>query len=49
MVCKGELFRAIEMFMNHLDFDMKYWDIEDPITGKREIYVEDKNIQKCTN
>ena len=32
------------MFMDHLAFDMKPWDIEDPITGKREIYVEDKNI-----
>ena len=30
--------------MDHLAFDMKPWDIEDPITGKREIYVEDKNI-----
>ena len=32
------------MFMDHLAFDMKPWDIEDPITGKREIYMEDKNI-----
>lgn len=32
------------MFMDQIDFDMKPWDIEDPETGKREIYVEDKNI-----
>jgi hypothetical protein len=32
------------MFMDHLDFDMKPWDVEDPETGKKEIYVEDKNI-----
>ncbi len=32
------------MFVDHLDFGMKPWDIEDPETGKREIYVEDKNI-----
>ena len=30
--------------MDHLDFELKPWDIEDPETGKREIYVEDKNI-----
>ena len=30
--------------MDHLDFGMKPWDIEDPITGKREIFIEDKNI-----
>ena len=30
--------------MDHIDFDMKPWDIEDPKTGKREIYVQDKNI-----
>lgn len=41
---RSELFRAIDMFMDHLDFDMKPWDIEDPITGRREIYIEDKNI-----
>lgn len=41
---KTQCFRAIEMFMDHLDFDMKPWDIEDPETGKREIYVQDKNI-----
>lgn len=32
------------MFMDHLDFNLKPWDIEDPITGKREIYIEDKNM-----
>ena len=32
------------MFMDHLNFDMKPWGIEDPETGKREIYIEDKNI-----
>ncbi len=41
---RGELFKAVEMLMDHLDRDMKPWDIEDPKTGKREIYVEDKNI-----
>lgn len=41
---RDQLFRAIDMFMDDLDFDMKPWDIEDPETGKREIYVEDKNI-----
>jgi len=39
-----ELFLPIEVFMDHLDFDTRPWDIEDPETGKREIYVEDKNI-----
>ncbi|WP_458718832.1 hypothetical protein [Candidatus Nitrosocosmicus sp. R] len=29
--------------MDHIDFGMKPRDIEDPETGKREIYVEDKN------
>ncbi len=32
------------MFMDHLDFDMKPWDIEDPETGNKEIYIQDKNI-----
>jgi hypothetical protein len=41
---REQLFRAIDMFMDHIDFDMKPWDIEDPVTGKREIYIEDKNI-----
>ena len=30
--------------MDYLDFDMKPWDIEDPETGRKEIYIEDKNI-----
>ena len=30
--------------MDHLDFDIKPWDIEDPETGKKEIYIEQKNI-----
>ena len=37
-------FDAIDTFMDHLDFDMKPWDIEDPVTRKSEIYIEDKNI-----
>lgn len=41
---REQLFKAIDMFMDHIDFDMKPWDIEDPETGKREIYIEDKNI-----
>ena len=41
---KTECFRAIEMFMDHLDFELKPWDIEDPETGKKEIYIQDKNI-----
>ena len=41
---REHLFGAIEMFMDHIDFVMKPWDIEDPETGKREIYIEDKNI-----
>ena len=27
-----ELFRTVEMFMDRLDFDMKPWDIEDPMS-----------------
>ena len=42
---REQLFRAIEMFMDHLDFEIKPWDTEDPITGKTGVvYVEDKNI-----
>jgi hypothetical protein len=41
---KKTCFEAIEMFMDHLDFDLKPWDIENPETGKREIYIQDKNI-----
>ena len=36
--------KAIEMFMDHLDFAMKPWEIDDPETGKRDIYVENKII-----
>ena len=32
------------MFMSHIGFDKSPWDIEDPETGKHEIYAEDKNI-----
>lgn len=32
------------MFMYHLDFDMKAGGIEDPETGKKEIYIQDKKI-----
>lgn len=32
------------MFMDHLDFELKPWDVEDPETEKKEIYIEDKNI-----
>jgi len=32
------------MFMDHIDFDLKPWDVEDPETGKKEIYIQDKNI-----
>lgn len=35
---------TIEMFMDHIDFDMKPWDIEDPETDRREFFVKDKNI-----
>jgi hypothetical protein len=34
---KTQCFKAIEMFMDHLDFDIKPWDIEDSETGKKEI------------
>ena len=37
-------FDAIDTFMDHLDFDMKPWDIENLDTGNREIYVQDKTI-----
>ena len=31
--------------MDHLDFQLKHWDTEDPITGKTGVmYVEDKNL-----
>ena len=30
--------------MDHLDFELKPWDVEDPETGKKEIYIQDKNI-----
>jgi len=32
---------AMGMLMDHIDFDLKPWDIEDSKTGKREIKVED--------
>jgi len=32
------------VFIEHIDFDMKPWEIEDLEAGKREIYVEAKNI-----
>jgi hypothetical protein len=41
---KSEIFRYIEMFMDHIDFDLKPWDIEDPETGQKEIYIQDKNV-----
>jgi hypothetical protein len=41
---KKTCFEAIEMFMDHLNFELKPWDIEDQETGKKEIYIEDKNI-----
>ena len=38
-------FDAIEMFMDHIDFELKPWDTEDPETGKTGVvYVEDKNV-----
>ena len=34
---KKQLFEAIEMFMDHIDFELKPWDVEFPETGKKEI------------
>ncbi len=43
-------FEAIEKFMDHVDFELKPWGVEDHETGKKEIYMEHKNIlRKCTN
>jgi len=41
---KTEFFQAIEMFMDHIDFGLLPWDTEDFESGKKEIYVQDKNV-----
>lgn len=42
---KTELFRAIEIFMDHMEFELKPWDIDDPETGKKApMYVQDLNM-----
>jgi len=32
------------MFKDHLDFEFKPWNLEDSEHGKKEIYIENKNI-----
>lgn len=44
MYVKGQVMRAIDMFLDDLDFGLKPWHIEDPETGKKEVYIEDQNI-----
>lgn len=42
---REQCFRAIQIFMDHIDFGIYPWDIEDPETGKTgTMYVEDMNI-----
>ena len=42
---KKEMAYAVEIFMDHLDFNLLPWDQEDPETGKKkEITVYDQNI-----
>lgn len=43
---KTELFKYIEMFMDHLDFEMFPWDVDDPEdpTKKYPMYVQDMNV-----
>jgi len=37
------------MFKDHLDFEFKPWNLEDSEHGKKEIYFETKNNEKCIN
>jgi hypothetical protein len=43
---RSEMFRYIEMFMDHLDFGLLPWEIDDPETpGKKApMYVQDLNM-----
>lgn len=43
---KSELFRYIEMFMDHLEFELFPWQVDDPEEpgGKRPMYVQDMNM-----
>lgn len=42
---KREIFRYIEMFMDHLDFGLYPWDTNNIESGEKgEIYVQDINV-----